>query len=134
LAAAGFTTSARADQWDKKTIMTVNEAIQVPNKVLEAGTYVFKLADSPADRHIVQISLRMKSTCTTILAIRTTGYSEGQDRIRFLGNHLPAQPRALARLVLSCDNFWSGVCLIRDDVLADIREHSNVTVPIEPHR
>ena len=41
LAAAGFTTSARADQWDKKTIMTVNEAIQVPNKVLEAGTYVF---------------------------------------------------------------------------------------------
>ena len=29
--------SARADEWNKKTVMTVNEPIQVPNKVLPAG-------------------------------------------------------------------------------------------------
>jgi LPXTG-motif cell wall-anchored protein len=52
----GFlTASARADQWDKKTILTVNEPIQVRETVLQPGKYVFKLMDSQSDRHIVQI-------------------------------------------------------------------------------
>jgi hypothetical protein len=46
---------ARADLWDKKTIVTFGEDVQIPGQVLPAGTYVFKLADSIADRHIVQI-------------------------------------------------------------------------------
>jgi hypothetical protein len=29
--------SAMADQWNKKTILTVNESIQVPGKVLQPG-------------------------------------------------------------------------------------------------
>ena len=45
----------RADEWDKKTIVTFNEPIQVPGTVLPAGTYIFKLADSEGDRNIVQI-------------------------------------------------------------------------------
>ena len=47
--------SARADQWDKKTIVTFSDAVEVPGQVLPAGTYIFRLADSPTDRHIVQI-------------------------------------------------------------------------------
>jgi LPXTG-motif cell wall-anchored protein len=47
--------SARADQWDKRTILTVNEPIQVRDTLLEPGQYVFKLLDSQNDRHIVQI-------------------------------------------------------------------------------
>jgi len=46
---------ARADQWDRKTIVTFNDSVEIPRQVLPAGTYVFKLADSPGDRHIVQI-------------------------------------------------------------------------------
>ena len=46
---------ARADQWDKKTIVTFGDAVEIPGQVLSAGTYVFKLADTLADRHIVQI-------------------------------------------------------------------------------
>src|SRR5437660_10237913 len=46
---------ARADQWDKKTIVTFGDAVEIPGQVLPAGTYVFKLADTLADRHIVQI-------------------------------------------------------------------------------
>ncbi|HYT19783.1 MAG TPA: hypothetical protein VEW05_06065 [Candidatus Polarisedimenticolia bacterium] len=46
---------ARADQWDKKTIVTFSDAVEIPLQVLPAGTYIFKLADSPTDRHIVQI-------------------------------------------------------------------------------
>jgi hypothetical protein len=35
----------RADESDRKTIVTINQPIQVPGKVLPAGTYVFKLLD-----------------------------------------------------------------------------------------
>jgi hypothetical protein len=50
-----FVPKAHADAWDKKTIVTVNEPIIAGNKVLDPGTYVWKLLDSPSDRHIVQI-------------------------------------------------------------------------------
>jgi hypothetical protein len=46
---------AQADQWDKKTLLTVNEPVQVRDKLLEPGQYVFRLLDSNSDRHIVQI-------------------------------------------------------------------------------
>jgi hypothetical protein len=46
--------SAMADEWDKKTILTFSGPVQVQNTRLDAGTYVFKLADT-ADRHVVQI-------------------------------------------------------------------------------
>jgi len=38
-----FAPSAPADDWNKKTVMTVSEPFQVPNQVLPAGTYVIKL-------------------------------------------------------------------------------------------
>jgi len=45
----------KADEYDKKTILTFSAPVEVPGRVLPAGTYVFKLLDSPSDRHIVQI-------------------------------------------------------------------------------
>jgi LPXTG-motif cell wall-anchored protein len=62
--------SLNADQWNKKTVLTVKESIQLPHTVLEPGTYVFKLADSLSDRHIVQIfSADETHVIATILAI-----------------------------------------------------------------
>lgn len=46
---------AQADQWDKKTILTINQPIQVRDTLLQPGKYVFRLLDSSSDRHIVQI-------------------------------------------------------------------------------
>jgi len=46
LGGAFFVPRVRADEADKKTIVTINEPIQVPGKVLPAGTYVFKLPDA----------------------------------------------------------------------------------------
>ena len=46
---------ARADQWNKKTILTFSGAVQLPGVTLPAGTYVFKLADLAGNRHVVQI-------------------------------------------------------------------------------
>jgi LPXTG-motif cell wall-anchored protein len=47
--------AVRADGWDKKTLLTFSDTVQVPGATLPAGTYVFKLAESNADRYIVQI-------------------------------------------------------------------------------
>lgn len=57
LSAIGFTlsSSARADEWNKKTVLTFSQPVEIPGRVLPAGTYTFKLADSMSDRHIVQI-------------------------------------------------------------------------------
>lgn len=46
---------AQADQWNKKTVLEIDEPTQVSKTVLQPGKYVFKLADSNSDRHIVQI-------------------------------------------------------------------------------
>jgi hypothetical protein len=52
------------------TIVTVNEPIIAGNKVLEPGTYVWKLLDSQSDRHIVQIFDKGQQHLeTTVLAI-----------------------------------------------------------------
>jgi hypothetical protein len=48
-------TGANADTWNKKTVVTFSDSVEIPGQVLPAGTYVFKLANSISDRHIVQI-------------------------------------------------------------------------------
>jgi len=62
--------AARADEWNKKTILTFSGAVQVPGATLPAGSYVFKLADIPGNRHVVQVFDKdEKKIYTTILAI-----------------------------------------------------------------
>jgi len=68
--AALFAPAARADEWDKLTVMTFSEPVEIPGKVLPAGTYVFKLADNDGDRTIVQIFTEdQKHLVATVMAI-----------------------------------------------------------------
>jgi hypothetical protein len=46
---------AKADERDKKTNITINESIEVESTVLPAGSYVLRLVDLPAERHLVRI-------------------------------------------------------------------------------
>ena len=56
LALAGcLMTPAMADEFNKETRMQTNVPLEIPGHVLEPGTYVFKLADSPSDRNIVEV-------------------------------------------------------------------------------
>ena len=65
--------TARADDWNRKTVITFNDPVEVPGvgqQNLPAGTYVFKILDSQSDRHIVQIFNQDETQLlTTILAI-----------------------------------------------------------------
>lgn len=102
----GLTPSARADEWNKRTTLTLSDTVQVPGKVLPPGDYVIKLLDSPSDRHIVQIFNADETQLqTTILAIPNY-------RLRPTGKTLftfwempPGQPRALRAWFYPGDNF-----------------------------
>src|SRR6266567_4358790 len=64
---------AMADQWNKETRLEAKEPLEIPGKVLAPGTYIFKLADSPSDRNIVEVFSEdandKQKLVTTILAI-----------------------------------------------------------------
>ena len=65
-----FAPRSRADEWNKKTIFTFHEPVEVPGMTLPAGTYVFQLVDSLADREIVRITNQEQNKIwATILAI-----------------------------------------------------------------
>ncbi len=97
---------ARADEWNKMTVMTVNEPIQVPNKVLPAGTYVIKLLDSPSDRHIVQIFDKdQQHLQTTILAIPNYRIQPTGKTVFTFWETPPGQPKALRAWFYPGDNF-----------------------------
>ena len=67
---------AKADDWNRKTVMTFSGPVEIPGVhlvgwgVLPAVSYVFKILNSQSDRHIVQIfSQDEKTIYATILAI-----------------------------------------------------------------
>ncbi len=47
--------SLMADRWNQATEVTFTAPVEVPGRVLPAGTYVFRLMGSPGDRNIVEI-------------------------------------------------------------------------------
>jgi len=55
LAIMSFPAASRADDYDKKTIITITEPLEVPGIVLQPGKYVFKLLNSSSNRHIVEV-------------------------------------------------------------------------------
>src|SRR5438093_8392451 len=113
LIAAALTPSVKADQWDKKTIITINEPVQMPSccnpehvVVLQPGTYVLALVDSMSDRHIVRVFEQdQKTVVTTILAIPNYRL-QPTDTSTFQFWETPAgQPKAMRAWFYPGDNF-----------------------------
>jgi hypothetical protein len=121
--------SVMADQWNKKTYLTVNEPIQVPGQVLQPGKYVMKLMDSPANRHIVQIfNEREDHLYTTVLAIpnyrlQVTGDTE------FQWWETPAgQPKAIRAWFYPGDNFGQEFAYPKNEAVT-LAAATNENVP-----
>jgi hypothetical protein len=98
--------SAQADTWSKKTVVTFSQAVEVPGKILPAGTYTFQLLDSNSDRHIVQIfNADGSQIIATILAINDYRLqSTGQTVMKFSERPGDA-PDALRAWFYPGDNF-----------------------------
>src|SRR5579864_5980761 len=94
-----FTSSASAQSWNKKTMVTFSAPVEIPGvgaQVLPAGTYVFKLLDSPSDRNIVQIFNQDEThVYTTILAIANYRLRSTDKTVMTFRERASGQPEAI---------------------------------------
>ena len=87
---------ARADQWDKKTILTFSGPVQLPRITLPAGTYVFKLADIAGNRHVVQVfSKDEKKIFATLLALPNQRMEPSSKPIVLFSERAAGSPQAV---------------------------------------
>jgi len=109
----------QADTWNKKTILTVNEPIQLPSccspghtVTLQSGEYVLMLVDSLSNRHIVRVFDKdQQHVITTILAIPNYRMQPTGKTV-FQYWEVPAgQPKALRAWFYPGDKLRAGVCI-----------------------
>ena len=73
IAAWNLAPTAKADEWNKETVITFSAPVEVPGKNLPAGTYVFKVADGDSAREIVEIFTKDEQhLVTSFIAIPAT--------------------------------------------------------------
>jgi hypothetical protein len=98
--------SARADESGKKTAVAFSQAVEVPGKVLPAGTYTFQPMDSPADRHIVRIfNADGTQVITTVLTINDYRLQPTGKPVMKFSEHSGDSPDALRAWFYPGDNF-----------------------------
>ena len=112
LMGAALTTGARADEWNKKTIITFSAPVEIPGVhltgwgILPAGTYVFKILDSQSDRHIVQIFNKDETqVLATILAIPNYRLKATDKTVMTFRERPAGQPEALRAWFYPGSNF-----------------------------
>jgi hypothetical protein len=78
-----FTPYSQAqDDWTKRTLVTVNRAIEVPGKVLPPGKYIFQIMDLQAERNVVRITNeRGDKVYATLIAIPTERFQAKSDTV-----------------------------------------------------
>jgi hypothetical protein len=85
--------SAQASEKDQATKLTFNQSVQIPGRVLPAGTYWFVLADGTANRNIVRIFNSDKSTLyATVFAIKTESLTTTDKTAITFAEGEPMQP------------------------------------------
>ena len=90
--------NARADEWNKQTVLTFSQPVEIPGRVLAAGTYMFKLVEVLSDRHVVQIftadGSQLIATVATIPDYRLRATEETVIRFREMPAGTPEAIRA----------------------------------------
>jgi hypothetical protein len=86
----------RADEWNKKTILTFSGPVQIPGATLAAGSYVFKLADLAGNRHVVQVFDKdEKKIIATLLAIPNDRLDASDEPVVLFSERPAGSPQAV---------------------------------------
>lgn len=114
---------------NQRTVLTFSQPIEVPGKVLPAGTYTFELHESQMNRHIVQVyDADGKKLITTFLAIPNRRLETTTDTVVRFAEVAPGQPQAMRAW------FYPGQTVGQEMVYSKKRAQelaatANVTVP-----
>jgi hypothetical protein len=86
----------RADEWNKKTILTFSGPVQIPGATLAPGSYVFKLADLAGNRHVVQVFDKdEKKIIATLLAIPNDRLEASDEPVVLFSERPAGSPQAV---------------------------------------
>jgi hypothetical protein len=96
----------RADDWNKKTVMTFSQPIEIPGQILPAGTYTIKLVNLASERHIVQfLDADGTKVIATVLAINNWRlHPTGETVVKF-AERSGDNPEAIKAWFYPGDNF-----------------------------
>jgi hypothetical protein len=96
----------KADDFDKKTYITIDHSIDVQGNVLPAGSYVLKLLSSSSERYAVQIfNAAENHVIATILANAAYRLSETSESQFSFYDAVDGQLPALRKWFYPGDNF-----------------------------
>jgi hypothetical protein len=76
VAGAAFLPVARADEFNQQTKLTFNQPVEIPGRVLPAGTYWFVLVEDTTNRGLVRV---FSSDWKTLYATEMTVNTERQE-------------------------------------------------------
>jgi hypothetical protein len=95
-----------ADEWNKKTVMTFSQPIEIPGQILPAGTYTIKLVDLASERHIVQfLDADGIRVVATVLAINNYRLKPTGDTVVKFAERSGDNPEAIKAWFYPGDNF-----------------------------
>ena len=117
----------KADEWNKKTRITIDQAIDVQGTVLPAGSYVMKLLGSP-DQGIVEIfNAAENRLLVTVLASPVSRFNP-TDRSEFRFYDGPAgQPQELRAWFYPGDEIGFGFRSVQGRLGQSARQHSTTS-------
>jgi LPXTG-motif cell wall-anchored protein len=132
LAALAFSASVKADAWNKKTIVTFSQPVEVPGGVvLPPSTYVFKLLDSASNRHIVQIFNEDQTHIyATILAIPNYRLRVTGKTVITFTERAAGEPPAIRAWFYPGDNFGQEF-VYRKSRTVELAKQTNSPMPSE---
>jgi hypothetical protein len=139
---------AKADEFNKKTVLTFSEPVEIPGvgaQILPAGTYVFKLVDVQGDRNVVKIfSADETHVFATVLAVNNYRLKPTDKTVLTFKERGEGQPEAIKAWFYPGDNFGQQfvypkkraielATIVKEPVLAEPIEITEV-VPVETLR
>jgi hypothetical protein len=115
LLSVAFQPSAMGREWDKKMTITIDAPVEAPGvgemKVVDPGTYVFKVMNDSTERNVVQIwNADETQLVTTILAIPDYLPQPADSPIVKFGENVSGAPQAIREVVYPGDAYgWEFV-------------------------
>ncbi len=135
IAVASSVGIVKAGEWDKKTVITINEPLRVPHAVLAPGTYVIRLADADSDRHVVQFFDKDEShLITTILAIPNERLQPTGKSVFAFWETPAGEPQALRAWFYPGDNFGQEFAYPKNEAARITANNKGATVPISDEK
>jgi hypothetical protein len=106
LSGGTFASRVLANDWNKVTVITFSEPVEIPGQILPAGTYTLKLVDIASERHVVQfLDESGTHVIATVLAINNWRmHPTGKTVVRF-SERSGDNPEAVRAWFYPGDNF-----------------------------